>query len=139
MSATFHPWRRRVAFVRSQPAAIQPLLDSLAFIPDKKRWGFPFRRGPVRDRRPRLHTHRESDEGVALALSRLLRFHRLHEGAREVAQERAVLSGADPDEHTPPSCPPGHPAPSGSRFSRVRCATAYEQPSARMDIPSIPV
>ena len=45
MSAAFHPWRRRVAFVRVAQAPIEPLIDALDFIPDKKRWGFPFRRG----------------------------------------------------------------------------------------------
>jgi hypothetical protein len=45
MSPTFHPWRRRVAFVECRETAIQDVLESLAFIPDKRRWGFPFRRG----------------------------------------------------------------------------------------------
>jgi hypothetical protein len=45
MSASFHPWRRRVAFVRTGAAPIQPLIAELSFIADKQRWGFPFRRG----------------------------------------------------------------------------------------------
>jgi hypothetical protein len=45
MSPTFHPWRRRVSFLPSEQAAIQPLIDKLKFIKDKKRWGYPFRRG----------------------------------------------------------------------------------------------
>jgi len=45
MGPAFHPWRRRVAFVKAQPAPIQPLIDALTFIKDKKSWGFPFRRG----------------------------------------------------------------------------------------------
>jgi len=45
MTPTFHPWRRRVAFVECREAPIQPLLEELGFIPDKRRWGFPFRRG----------------------------------------------------------------------------------------------
>ncbi len=34
-----------MAFLRSQPAPIQPLISGLSFIRDKQRWGFPFRRG----------------------------------------------------------------------------------------------
>lgn len=45
MTPTFHPWRRRVAFVEGREAPIGPLVEGLAFIPDKRRWGFPFRRG----------------------------------------------------------------------------------------------
>jgi hypothetical protein len=45
MGADFHPWRRRVEFVRVEAVPIEPLIDALEFIPDKKRWGFPFRRG----------------------------------------------------------------------------------------------
>jgi hypothetical protein len=45
MTPSFHPWRRAVTFVASQEAPIQPLIPDLAFIEDKQRWGFPFRRG----------------------------------------------------------------------------------------------
>lgn len=45
MSNDFIPWRRNVIFSPSHEAAIEPLLDKLSFIHDKKRWGFPFRRG----------------------------------------------------------------------------------------------
>jgi hypothetical protein len=45
MTATFHPWRRRVQFLECEEAPIQDLVDELAFIPDRTRWGFPFRRG----------------------------------------------------------------------------------------------
>lgn len=45
MSPTFHPWRRRVEFVACQATPIAPLIADLAFIADKRRWGFPFRRG----------------------------------------------------------------------------------------------
>jgi len=45
MGPAFHPWRRRVAFVKAQPAPIHPLIDALSFIKDKKSWGYPFRRG----------------------------------------------------------------------------------------------
>ena len=45
MAPDFHPWRRRVEFLACIEAAIQPLLPTLSFIPDKRKWGFPFRRG----------------------------------------------------------------------------------------------
>lgn len=45
MSSTFIPWRRNVTFIQSTHAPIEPLLSSLTFIKDKKRWGLPFRRG----------------------------------------------------------------------------------------------
>lgn len=45
MSKDFVPWRRNVYFFTSQEADIKPLLDGLTFIPNKQRWGFPFRRG----------------------------------------------------------------------------------------------
>lgn len=45
MSKDFIPWRRNVTFSASQEVAIEPLLDKLSFIHDKRKWGFPFRRG----------------------------------------------------------------------------------------------
>lgn len=45
MSKDFHPWRRDVSFLEAKEMAIEPLLDRLSFIKDKKKWGFPFRRG----------------------------------------------------------------------------------------------
>jgi hypothetical protein len=45
MSPSFHPWRRRVEFMTCTETPIQPLVGTLDFIKDKKRWGFPFRRG----------------------------------------------------------------------------------------------
>ena len=45
MSEDFVPWRRDVSFLTSREAPIRPLLDHLSFIKDKRRWGFPFRRG----------------------------------------------------------------------------------------------
>ena len=45
MSDNFHPWRRNVHFLSSKETPIEPLLEQLSFITDKKRWGFPFRRG----------------------------------------------------------------------------------------------
>lgn len=41
----FHPWRLAVEFTDARPAPIRPLIESLEFLPDKVRWGFPFRRG----------------------------------------------------------------------------------------------
>jgi len=45
MSEDFVPWRRNVTFYASDETAIEPLIDKLSFIQDKRRWGFPFRRG----------------------------------------------------------------------------------------------
>jgi len=45
MSPDFHPWRLSVDFLDARPAAARPLVPELEFIPDPKRWGFPFRRG----------------------------------------------------------------------------------------------
>ena len=45
MNPGFHPWRRKVDFVESREAAIRPLSESLSFIEDKQRWGYPFRVG----------------------------------------------------------------------------------------------
>ncbi len=45
MSKDFIPWRRDVTFFPAHEVAIEPLLDKLSFIPDKRHWGFPFRRG----------------------------------------------------------------------------------------------
>jgi hypothetical protein len=46
------PWRRRVEFFESRQAAIRPLIGELDFIRDKKRWGYPFRRGLFEIERP---------------------------------------------------------------------------------------
>lgn len=45
MSEDFIPWRRDVTFYPSKPVAIEPLLDTLSFIIDRRHWGFIFRRG----------------------------------------------------------------------------------------------
>ncbi len=45
MSNDFIPWRRDVCFFDAKQVSIEPLLDVLTFIKDKKKWGFPFRRG----------------------------------------------------------------------------------------------
>ncbi len=39
------PWRRRVKFLATEEAPIQPLIEQLEFIRNKKSWGFTFRRG----------------------------------------------------------------------------------------------
>ena len=38
-------WRRRVKFLATSEVPIHPLIEQLEFIPNKKSWGFPFRRG----------------------------------------------------------------------------------------------
>lgn len=45
MSIDFIPWRRDVAFLPAKEVSIRPLIDQLSFIPNKDRWGFPFRKG----------------------------------------------------------------------------------------------
>ena len=45
MSEDFIPWRRDVVFVKAKEVPIEPLLGELTFIKDKKKWGFPFKRG----------------------------------------------------------------------------------------------
>ena len=41
----FKPWRRRVTFADCTEVAIQPLIEQLGFIANKKSWGVTFRRG----------------------------------------------------------------------------------------------
>jgi hypothetical protein len=41
----FQPWRRRVEYVKSDDAPIQPLLDELSFTAGKTNWGYGFRYG----------------------------------------------------------------------------------------------
>ncbi len=45
MSPDFTPFRRDIKFISTQDAAIQPLLDKLSFIKNKKSWGYAFRYG----------------------------------------------------------------------------------------------
>ncbi len=45
MAPDFHPWRRAMRFLPCEETPIRDLLGALDFIPDKTRWGFPFRRG----------------------------------------------------------------------------------------------
>ena len=45
LTPEFRPWRRNVKFSPCTDAEVQPLIESLTFIMNKKSWGFPFRRG----------------------------------------------------------------------------------------------
>ncbi len=45
MGGGFVPFRRDVAYLPSEDAAIRPLADQLSFTNDKERWSQPFRRG----------------------------------------------------------------------------------------------
>ncbi|WP_223671024.1 EVE domain-containing protein [Kangiella shandongensis] len=45
MSESFHPFRIGVEFFNSRDIPIRPLISRLDFIPNKTRWGYPFRWG----------------------------------------------------------------------------------------------
>ena len=45
MGSGFVPFRRDVVYVPAQEAPIAPLLDQLAFVEDRTRWGYKFRFG----------------------------------------------------------------------------------------------
>lgn len=45
MGGGFFPNRRNVTFLPATEVDIAPLIPALSFLPDKRRWGFPFRRG----------------------------------------------------------------------------------------------
>lgn len=45
MTKDFVPFRRDIQFLDCKPTPIRPLIEQLTFIPDKKRWGYPFRFG----------------------------------------------------------------------------------------------
>jgi hypothetical protein len=45
MGGGFVPWRRDVAYVGTQEAAIAPLLDEFDFVEDRAHWGSKFRFG----------------------------------------------------------------------------------------------
>ena len=45
MDKGFIPFRRNVDFFASRETAIAPLIETLSFIADKRRWGYPFRYG----------------------------------------------------------------------------------------------
>ena len=46
------PLRRRLDFLPAQSASIVPLIPKLSFIPDKERWGLPFKRGLFQIKQP---------------------------------------------------------------------------------------
>ena len=68
MGSGFVPFRRDVVYVPAQEAPIAPLLDQLAFVEDRTRWGYKFRFGlfKVNDHdmaliaqaRTKIHQHR---------------------------------------------------------------------------------
>lgn len=45
ISDDFMPWRRDVHFLKAKEVAIEPLIDKLSFIKNKKQWGFMFKFG----------------------------------------------------------------------------------------------
>lgn len=45
MGGGFVPFRRDVAYIAAQEAAIAPLLDHFEFVEDRMRWGYKFRFG----------------------------------------------------------------------------------------------
>ena len=45
MGAGFVPYRRDVDYLAAQETPIQPLLDALEFVEDRRRWGYKFRFG----------------------------------------------------------------------------------------------
>jgi predicted RNA-binding protein len=45
MAADFKPYRIDVRFVKCHPTPIKPLINSLSFIRNKKKWGAAFRFG----------------------------------------------------------------------------------------------
>ncbi len=47
MSESFEPYRKDVEWLKSDEAEIRPLIDDLAFIKDKRKWGYSFRFGHI--------------------------------------------------------------------------------------------
>ncbi|MDP4116919.1 MAG: EVE domain-containing protein [Bacteroidota bacterium] len=45
MDENFSPFRRNVNFYKSREVPIEPILEHLSFIVNKKHWGYPFRFG----------------------------------------------------------------------------------------------
>ncbi len=45
MFENFEPFRRNVKFLECVETEIRPLINDLAFIPNKQSWGYPFRYG----------------------------------------------------------------------------------------------
>lgn len=48
MAPNFVPFRKDVNFISSVDVDIRPLISTLSFIADKKRWGYPFRYGHIK-------------------------------------------------------------------------------------------
>lgn len=45
MTPSFTPFRRNIKFYNCRETSILPLINELEFIPNKSKWGFPFRYG----------------------------------------------------------------------------------------------
>ena len=45
MNENFKPFRSNIEFLKSVECYIAPLINDLEFIPNKKKWGYPFRFG----------------------------------------------------------------------------------------------
>lgn len=45
MAENFKPHRRKVRFLECEETEIKPLIKDLEFIPNKQKWGYPFRYG----------------------------------------------------------------------------------------------
>lgn len=61
LTNSFTPYRLQVDFLDTKDISILPLIDKLNFIPNKQKWGYPFRRGIV-----------QVEEGDFNLISRLL-------------------------------------------------------------------
>ncbi len=47
MGDDFEPFRKDVRFLKCEDSEIRPLIESLDFIENKKRWGYAFRFGHI--------------------------------------------------------------------------------------------
>ncbi|MEO6305130.1 MAG: EVE domain-containing protein [Bacteroidia bacterium] len=45
MTSTFNPYRKDIEFYNCKETSILPLINELEFIPNKSKWGYPFRFG----------------------------------------------------------------------------------------------
>ncbi len=48
MTPEFCPFRKDIDFMESKDISILPLIDELDFIPNKQKWGYPFRWGALK-------------------------------------------------------------------------------------------
>ncbi len=48
MTPEFCPYRKDIDFMESKDISILPLIDQLDFIPNKQKWGYPFRWGTLK-------------------------------------------------------------------------------------------